>query len=56
METQKVVPPVCDFCPHAFHGGAKCPLCRCKDKPRWWQKVFGGLGNAIGESLFGGDR
>lgn len=47
---------VCSFCPHEFHGVANCPNCRCKGKAKWWQKAFDSLGNAIGESLFGGNR
>jgi hypothetical protein len=48
----------CQFCPHAFHGTEKCPAekCRCQGKQKWWQKALGSLGNAIGESLFGGNR
>lgn len=42
----------CQFCPHEFHGTEKCSQCRCKGKPRWWQKVLGSLGSAIGEAKF----
>lgn len=36
--------------------------CSCVDwtpvppKPKWWKQALNGLGNAIGESLFGGNR
>jgi hypothetical protein len=46
----------CNFCPHPEHGTTKCAKCRCKGKQRWWQSALSGLGNAIGESLFGGSR
>ena len=60
--------PFCEFCPHPLHTGQRCPnwhfadggmtkvYCKCKGKAPWWKKLAGGLGNAIGESLFGGDR
>lgn len=50
---------LCAFCQHPDHPvGTKCgapnPVkpCKCKGKPGFWSN----LGNAIGESLFGGDR
>jgi len=58
MTTQPVAQQFCSFCPHAAHGTEKCTVekCHCKGKAKWWQKALSGLGNAIGESLFGGDR
>jgi len=47
-------PTLCQFCPHRFHGTARCPDCKCKGKAPWWKQMLNGLGNAIGESLFGG--
>jgi hypothetical protein len=49
---------MCSYCPHVFHGTAKCGVltCRCKGKKKWWQTALASLGNAIGESLFGGNR
>lgn len=46
--------PLCEFCPHEAHGTNRCGECRCKGKARWWQRMLGGLGNAIGEAKFGG--
>jgi len=45
-------PTFCQFCPHAAHGTERCSRCHCKGKARWWQKLFGGLGEAIGEAKF----
>jgi len=49
-------PEVCQFCPHAAHGLEKCSQCKCKGKQGFWKGLLSGLGNAIGESLFGGNR
>lgn len=62
MSTQPQ-PTLCAYCNHATHPrGQKCgaPItkgdktkaCKCKAGAHW----FDGLGNAIGESLFGGNR
>ncbi len=48
---------VCEFgCGHPQHTGHPCPLCKCKGKKGFWRSMLDGLGDAIGESLFGGDR
>jgi len=49
---------MCLFCPHVAHGTVKCSVltCGCKGKPKWWQKTLAGLGDVIGEALFGGNR
>jgi hypothetical protein len=47
---------ICLWCPHPEHGTTKCAKCRCKGKQRWWKSALSRLGNAIGESLFGGSR
>lgn len=51
--------PACLYCGHALHSrGEKCGVpnpvrpCKCKAGAHWWDA----LGNAIGESLFGGNR
>ena len=51
---------LCSYCPHPAHPGEKCPngipkACKCKGKPGFWRSVGDGLGNAIGESFFGGN-
>jgi hypothetical protein len=54
----------CDFCGHASHAkGQKCGVvqdngkpCKCKATAGFWSGFLSGLGNAIGESLFGGNR
>lgn len=57
MNTPQTVPVICLYCPHPVHPvGEKCPLCKCKGKPGWLKSMLGGLGNAIGEYFFGGDR
>jgi hypothetical protein len=50
---------VCAYCGHDFHAeGVRCghpnpkKPCKCKAKPGFWAA----LGNALGESLFGGNR
>ncbi len=48
--------PWCEYCDHPAHPGAKCAHCKCKGKPGFWQRMFDGLGNAIGETLYGGNR
>lgn len=52
-------PTLCPYCSHPAHPrGQKCgapnPVkpCKCKAGAKWWDK----LGDAIGESLFGGER
>jgi hypothetical protein len=58
--TTPTPPQLCAHCPHAAHAqGVKCGVikpngkaCKCKAQPGF----FEGLGNAIGESLFGGNR
>jgi hypothetical protein len=46
----------CNFCPHPAHPKHRCEICGCKNKLSWWKSALSGLGNAIGESLFGGSR
>jgi hypothetical protein len=55
VSTQAQTPEICQYCPHPFHIG-RCLQCKCKGKPGWFSRMLGGLGNAIGESLFGGSR
>ena len=45
----------CLYCAHSLHVG-KCPACKCKGKAGWFKQMLNSLGNAIGESLFGGGR
>jgi hypothetical protein len=54
---------LCSFCGHSAHAvGTRCGFlsgkkkCKCKGKQGFWSSVFGGLGNAIGEAMFGGER
>ena len=55
---------ICSFCNHAIHPvGQKCGVlndkgkpCKCKGKQGFWSGLVSGLGNAIGESLFGGSN
>ena len=56
-------PTTCAYCPHPYHAvGTKCGVpnpvkpCKCKGKQGFWKGLGDGLGNAIGESLFGGNR
>lgn len=46
----------CDFCPHPIHTNTKCTQCKCKGKQKVWKSILSGLGNAIGEAMFGGSR
>lgn len=56
-----MTPPLCNFCEHAFHVG-RCESfydgkqCKCKGKKKWWQSLGDGIGEAIGEALFGGQQ
>lgn len=59
MATTPITIQQCEFCPHPSHpSGIKCGVpnpvkpCKCKAKPGFWSN----LGNAIGESFFGGNR
>lgn len=61
MSAPTQIQPRCAFCPHAVHPpGVRCnapdPVkpCKCKGKPGFWSQLGSGLGNAIGEALFGG--
>jgi hypothetical protein len=57
MTTPTPTVPPCLYCPHPVHPkGEKCSQCKCKGKPGWFKSMLGGLGNAVGESLFGGNR
>jgi hypothetical protein len=46
----------------SLESGPHPKTCGCIDwqplppKKKWWQQALDGLGNAIGESLFGGGR
>lgn len=49
----------CAYCNHEAHpAGQKCGVpnpvkpCKCKARPGFWS----GVGNAIGEAIFGGSR